>query len=125
MVSLDINLGSMMGGGGLGKAIGGGSGASGLAVGGQIGMILQGLDIISGYLKKMVEKLSEISPILKGSLDIAKRSFQLVLKPFADALGTFLLPLSKLLLRLAVKWMKVFICDELKKIPVPELKMTI
>jgi len=107
---MDLNI--ALGGfevGGLSNAIGssgaiGGSGA--LAVGAQFGMIVQGIKAITDIVKRMLDKLSEISPVLKGSLDIAKRSFQLVLKPFADALGSVLLPLSKVLLKLAVKWVK-------------------
>lgn len=102
MVSLDINLGGMLGGG-FEKGLGGGMS---LMIGGQLGMIAQGIQALVDGMRKLVDIVQDVSPALKGSFDILKRSFQLALKPMADAIGMILLPISRFLLRQAIEWQK-------------------
>jgi hypothetical protein len=105
MVSMNIDIGGLGGFGsaGFGKGM---ASIGGLAIGGQIGMIIQGMQVIGEHLKKLTNILQEVSPALKGSFDLLKRSFQFALKPIADAFGIWMLPMAKMLMKLASKWLK-------------------
>jgi len=101
-MDFNIDLGGMIGGG-FNAGIGGGMS---LAIGGQVGMILQGIQTIAEGVKKLVDLVKDVSPALKGSFDILHKSFQLALKPMADAIGYALLPIARWILRQSIEWQK-------------------
>jgi flagellar biogenesis protein FliO len=84
-------------------------GAEGSGIGkmvGSLGLILGVLGVISDGIKKMVNKLAESSPYLKGVLDIFGRAEMYFYKPFGDFLAVQLRPLAMWLLKMAVDWVK-------------------
>ena len=64
-------------------------GAKGL---GNVGFAGIALNQIQELLSKSLKTLTAMSPSLRGSFTLAERSFQLLVKPFADFLGNLLRP---------------------------------
>ncbi|KKM21462.1 hypothetical protein LCGC14_1635120, partial [marine sediment metagenome] len=77
--------GGARGGGGLG-AIGGIGAGAGLALAGPIGIgVAAGLAAV-GITKAAVSKLTQASPRLQGSLNLLKKSFEILLRPIAEVI---------------------------------------
>jgi hypothetical protein len=62
------------------------------------------MDKVWKTVKKIYEKLSEVSPMLKQTNEIFKKAWNVTLRPFGDFIGKFLRPLAVWYLKIAVKW---------------------
>ena len=90
-----------------GGAVAGGLGISATGVGVIIGvlmLIVGALVLIAGLIKMSFK--NEYSGYMKGMLKLLDVIFNLALKPIADVIGMFLLPVLKLLLPILIKMNK-------------------
>lgn len=70
------------------------------------GAILGVLFVIKKINDKMYNQMAKSSPYLQGILNVFKRAWSNVWRPFGDFLGNLLRPLAVALLRLSVKWLE-------------------
>ena len=75
-------------------------------IAGTIAIVAGILFVIGAAAKKILQKLEESSPYLRGILSVFNRAFMLFFKPFGDFLAVLLRPLAMILMRLAVGWLK-------------------
>lgn len=73
---------------------------------GKLAIIAGSVMIIQEFVKKIAGRLAEASPYLAGILDIFKKSFNNILRPFGDFLAQLLRPLAIRLLKWSVDWIK-------------------
>lgn len=99
--------GGARGGGGLG-AIGGIGAGAGLALAGPIGIgVAAGLAAV-GITKAAVSKLTQASPRLQGSLNLLKKSFEILLRPIAEVIDLFVRPFAIQMIRFAIPAYKLW-----------------
>lgn len=110
--ALDIAARGLGGGGG--RAGGGGGGPTAAAknlkgmsmgIGKMAGIAAAGIAVFAG-IKSLLGKLVAASPQLQASLGILKKSFEFMLRPIGDAIGSALRPFALSWLRFALKWYK-------------------
>ena len=95
---------------GIGKAKAGGTGGevgamAGLSKG--LGGVVAKLGAIGIAAAGILAVLKKSSPYLAGVLSLFGRAFMIFFRPFGDFLASILRPLGVMLMRLAVKWLKL------------------